>query len=193
MELREYKAALSAMLFAAGEPVGAGRLAAVLDIEQALVEKLLLTLDEELEPFGLTVLRLENKYQMATLPKWGAQVEALLDTRRNQPLSAAAMETLAVIAYNQPVSRGFVEQVRGVDSSSALQTLQSRGLVEEAGRLDLPGRPISYRTTDVFLRSFGLSGLANLPPVELDEEEDPAGENGPEAIFPPGQTTGEEG
>ena len=92
-----------------------------------------------------------------------------LDTRRNTPLSPAALEVLAIIAYNQPVSRSFIEQVRGVDSSSTVQTLLQKGLVEEAGRLDLPGRPISFRTTDVFLRTFGISSLAQLPPLHGDD------------------------
>lgn len=82
---------------------------------------------------------------------------------RNTPLSPAALEVLAIIAYNQPVSRSFIEQVRGVDSSSTVQTLVQKGLIEEAGRLDLPGRPVSFRTTDVFLRTFGIASLAELP------------------------------
>ena len=89
----------------------------------------------------------------------------LLDARRAVPLGPAAMETLTVIAYNQPVSRAFIAQVRGVDSSSSVSGLLEKGLIEEAGRLDLPGRPVSFRTTDTFLRVFGLSSLADLPPV----------------------------
>ena len=95
----------------------------------------------------------------------------VLDTRKAVPLGPAAMETLTVIAYNQPVSRAFIEQVRGVDSSSSVASLLDKGLIEEAGRLDLPGRPVSFRTTDVFLRTFGLSSLAELPPVHPQEEE----------------------
>lgn len=169
MELKQYKAALMAMLFASGEPVSADKLAAVLEIETSLVEKLLLAIEDELEELGIGILKLENEYQLATRPQYAAQVQAILDTRRTQPLSAAAMETLAIIAYNQPVSRSFAEQVRGVDSSSAVQTLQNRGLIEEAGRLDLPGRPISYRTTDGFLRAFNLTSLHELPPVARAE------------------------
>ena len=93
----------------------------------------------------------------------------LLDSRRAVPLGPAAMETLTVIAYNQPVSRAFIEQVRGVDSSSSVSGLLEKGLIEEAGRLDLPGRPVSFRTTDTFLRVFGLSSLADLPPVHQPE------------------------
>ena len=93
----------------------------------------------------------------------------MLDTRRGTPLSPAALEVLAVIAYNQPVSRSFIEQVRGVDSSSTVAKLLEKGLIEEAGRLNLPGHPISFRTTDVFLRTFGLQGLAQLPPLHGDD------------------------
>ena len=96
----------------------------------------------------------------------------LLDSRRAVPLGPAAMETLTVIAYNQPVSRAFIEQVRGVDSSSSVSGLLEKGLIEEAGRLDLPGRPVSFRTTDTFLRVFGLSSLADLPPVHSDAPAD---------------------
>ena len=94
----------------------------------------------------------------------------MLDTRRSVPLGPAAMETLTVIAYNQPVSRAFIEQVRGVDSSSSVSGLLEKGLIEEAGRLDLPGRPVAFRTTDVFLRCFGLSSLDDLPPIHSGEE-----------------------
>ena len=93
----------------------------------------------------------------------------VLDSRRAVPLGPAAMETLTVIAYNQPVSRAFIEQVRGVDSSSSVSGLLEKGLIEEAGRLDLPGRPVSFRTTDTFLRVFGLSSLEDLPPVHPTE------------------------
>ena len=161
-----------AMLFANGEPVSATRLAEALDIEIGVVEKLLQTIADELDDSGIRLLHLEKEYQLVTDETYAAYVQAILDTRRNQPLSPAAMETLAIIAYNQPVSRAFVEQVRGVDSSSAVQTLQTRGLIEEAGRLDLPGRPISFKTTDVFLRSFGLSALRELP--EINRETPPA-------------------
>ena len=99
---------------------------------------------------------------------------APLENRRAAPLSQAAMETLTVIAYNQPVSRAFIEQVRGVDSSSSVASLLEKGLIEEAGRLDLPGRPVSFRTTDHFLRVFGLSSLDGLPPIRTQEEKEGA-------------------
>ena len=121
------------------------------------------------EDSGLCLLHLNTRWQLATKTEWADCVRRVLDSRRAVPLGPAAMETLTVIAYNQPVSRAFIEQVRGVDSSSSVSGLLEKGLIEEAGRLDLPGRPVSFRTTDTFLRIFGLSSLADLPPVHQPE------------------------
>ena len=181
MDFKQYSAALEALLFASGEPVEPEKLAEALEIEPELVQKLLKNMKDDLEDSGrgLMLVCLGGRYQLTTKVQYAAPVKILLDKRRAAPLSPAALEVLAVIAYNQPVSRSFVEQVRGVDSSSVVQTLLQKNLVEEAGRLDLPGRPISYRTTDVFLRSFGLSSLSELPelheqaPDALSEEEAP--------------------
>lgn len=134
-------------------------------------------LDQERIP--LEVRRLEDSYQLCTRAEYAPVIRQALELRRNAPLSAAALEVLAIIAYNQPVTRGFVEQVRGVDSSSVVSSLVDKGLVEEAGRMDLPGRPIAYRTTAAFLRCFGLESLEGLPQVdsresETEEEEDEA-------------------
>lgn len=171
MDLKECKGAIEAMLFAHAEPVSAARIAEVLEVEQPTVERILQTLrDDYSQPErGLCLLQLEDAWQLATKNQFSGPVKKILDTRRNTPLSQAALEVLAIIAYNQPVSRGFVEQVRGVDSSSTVAKLLEKGLIEEAGRLDLPGRPVSFRTTDVFLRTFGLEGLAQLPPLHSDE------------------------
>ena len=171
MELKECKGAVEAMLFAHAEPVSAARLAQALDMDEPTVERVLLALQDEYDQpqRGRCLLRLEGQWQLATKNAHAEAVKKILDTRRNTPLSQAAVEVLAIIAYNQPVSRGFVEQVRGVDSSSTVTKLMEKGLVEEAGRLDLPGRPVSFRTTDVFLRTFGLESLAQLPPLHSDE------------------------
>lgn len=167
--------ALEAMLFAHGEPVALDKLADAMRCEpiqvQQLLEKLQRRYDEQTS--GLVLLNFEDRWQMATRPFYGEMVKRILDTRRNAPLSPAALEVLAVIAYNQPVSRSFIEQVRGVDSSSTVAKLMERGLIEEAGRLDLPGKPVAFRVTDTFLRVFGLNSLANLPPLH---EDSPAGE-----------------
>ncbi|WP_367926110.1 SMC-Scp complex subunit ScpB [uncultured Ruthenibacterium sp.] len=171
MELRQLKATVEAMLFACGDPVDSGRLAEVLELPVEDVERVLVCLADEYasQERGICLLSIENRWQLATKTEYAREIKLLLDNRRNTPLSPAALEVLAIIAYNQPVSRSFVEQVRGVDSSSTIQTLAQKGLVEEAGRLDLPGRPISFRTTDTFLRTFGLKSLTDLPPLHEDD------------------------
>ncbi len=165
MDINQYKGALEAMLFACGEPVGAARLAEVLDIETTVVVRLLNQMRDSYseQDRGVVLLQFEDRWQFATSTAYASFVTDILDRRRNVPLTQSALEILAVIAYNQPVSRSFVEQVRGVDSTSGISGLVNKGLIEEQGRLDLPGRPIAYGTTDVFLRTFGLSSLEELP------------------------------
>lgn len=181
MNEKQRLGALEAMLFAHGEPVELEKLADALHAEpiqtQVLLEKLQKQYDER--GSGMVLLNFEDRWQMATNPYYGEIVKRILDTRRNAPLSPAALEVLAVIAYNQPVSRSFIEQVRGVDSSSTVTKLLEKGLIEEAGRLDLPGKPVSFRVTDTFLRVFGLGSLADLPP--LHDEQPPAEEEQPES------------
>lgn len=170
--------ALEAMLFANGEPVEVGRLAEAMRLEPEQVEAMLRSLqaDYDARESGLMLLQFDGgRWQMATRPYYGEVVKRVLDTRHNAPLSPAALEVLAVIAYNQPVSRSFIEQVRGVDSSSTVSKLLERGLIEEAGRLDLPGKPVAFRVTDTFLRVFGLGSLADLPPLHEESEQEPAG------------------
>ena len=172
MELNHYKAALEAMLFAYAEPVSAAHLAEALELEQSVVEGLLHSIRDDLagDERGLVLLQLEDRWQLSTKTEYGGFIKKVLDQRRNTPLSPAALEVLAVIAYNQPVSRSFIEQVRGVDSSSTVQTLLQKCLIEEAGRLELPGRPVAFRTTDVFLRTFGIASLSELPPLHGDDD-----------------------
>ena len=167
-----------AVLFAVAEPISCARLAEIMEIPSedvpSVMERLSSWLDES--DAGICLLRFEDRYQLSTRPKYADYVVRALDNRRNSPLSQAAMEVLAIVAYNQPVSRAFIDEIRGVDSSSALSTLISKNPVEEAGRLDLPGRPISFVTTDNFLRCFDMQSLADLPPVHeesvlLSEEE----------------------
>ena len=164
---KEYTAAVEAILFAHGDAIGADKIAEALEISKDQTVAILEQLQKEYEKTdrGLCILPLGDKWQMATKTAAQEPVKRVLDNRRNTPLSQAALEVLAIIAYNQPVSRGFVEQVRGVDSSSTIAKLMEKGLVEEAGRLDLPGRPISLCTTEVFLRTFGLATLEQLPPL----------------------------
>lgn len=173
MDLKQLKAAVEAVLFAYAEPVSAPRLAEAVQAEAPLVEKVLWALRDELqkEEHGMQLIQLEGAWQLATKPQYATQIQIALDTKRNVPLTPAALEVLAIIAYNQPVSRSFIEQVRGVDSSSTVANLVQKGLIAEAGRLDLPGRPIAFSTTGVFLRTFGISSLAELPPLHVGQTE----------------------
>lgn len=164
---------LEAILFAAGEPLEIDKIAGVMEIDEDAVCKLYEQLNNEYDKraAGITVLRLKNKLQMCTRKEYFSYVRAALEIKRNAPLSQAAFEVLAVIAYNQPVTKSFIEQVRGVDCSGVVSSLCEKGLIEEQGRLDLPGRPLLYGTTDSFLRCFGMSSLGELPPIPRDENE----------------------
>ncbi len=173
MEIKEYKSAIEAVLFAHGDPIEAERLAEILELDVETVHRLAEDLMSEINTRagGITMLRLDDRYQLCTRKEYAAPIRRALDIRRNTPLSQAAMEVLAIIAYNQPVTKAFVEQVRGVDCSAVIQGLQQKNLIEEQGRLELPGRPLLYGTTPVFLRCFGISKLSELPPLPQKEEE----------------------
>ncbi len=167
MEIKEKLGAIEAILFASGEPIELYRLSEASGVETGSVPDIIRLLNERYSDngSGICIKKLDSSYQMCTNEKYSEQIRAALETKRSTPLSNAAMEALTIIAYNQPVSKGFVENVRGIDSSSVINNLVEKGLVEEAGRLDVPGKPIVYRTTSVFLRSFGLSSVADLPPL----------------------------
>lgn len=183
MDKKRYRAAVEAILFACAEPISAQQIAQAVGVDVFEIQQTLVTLKAEYsrQGRGICLLQLEDRWQMAARTEYLSMIQSVMATRKNTPLSPAALEVLAIIAYNQPVSRAFVEQVRGVDSSSTIQKLMQRGLVEEAGRLDLPGRPLSFRTTDVFLRTFGLSGLEELPPLHEHKAEMQA-ETSPEQV-----------
>ena len=167
MNQKQIRAAVEAMLFASGDPIGADKLAQAVQLPQLSVEAALEALRERYarEDSGLCLLHLNTRWQLATKTEWADCIRRLLDSRRAVPLGPAAMETLTVIAYNQPVSRAFIEQVRGVDCSGVIGSLMTKGLIEERGRLELPGRPLLYGTTVNFLRCFGLSSPEELPPL----------------------------
>lgn len=173
MEIKQYLAAVEAIVFASGEPVPLSRLALALELDEATTARIAddWVQDINTRGGGLTALKLDDRYQLCSSKDCAAYVRKAMDIRRNTPLSQAAMEVLAIIAYNQPVSRPFVEQVRGVDCSAVMQGLQQKGLIEERGRMDLPGRPLLYGTTSNFLRCFGLSSLEQLPPLPQKQED----------------------
>ena len=147
------------------------RIAQVLGVRTYAIEEIIDSLKEKyhLPNSGIHLLRLENSAQFCTNPAYAQPVRDVLDLKRNIPLSQAAMEVLAVVAYNQPVTKAFVEQVRGVDCSGVIGSLMQKELLEERGRLELPGRPLLYGTTENFLRCFQLSSLDELPPPPSDE------------------------
>lgn len=166
VDMNKLTGAIEAILFASGEPIAAARIAQALDIETSDVLKILTLLRDRYEApdSGLSLYRFPgDEYQLCTHERYAEPVKAALDIKRNTLLTPAALEALAIIAYNQPVTKAFVEQVRGVDSGSVVNTLVEKGLVEERGRLDVPGRPVSYGTTQQFLRVFSLSGIDELP------------------------------
>ncbi|MCQ2490235.1 MAG: SMC-Scp complex subunit ScpB [Ruminococcus sp.] len=168
MEIKEKLGAIEAILFASGEPVELYRLSQASGIDVGTLPQFIRLLNERYDDSGsgICIKKLDSSYQMCTREEFAPQIRSILETKKNTPLSNAAMEALTIIAYNQPVSKSFVENVRGVDSSSVVNNLVEKGLVEEAGRLDVPGKPIVYRTTPVFLRTFGLSSVDELPPVD---------------------------
>ena len=158
---------IEAILFAAGESVPAARLSLILGVgeEEVLAAAEELREKYEREQRGMRILRLDDRLQMCSAPEFAPYISKVLEQRKPPMLSQPALETLAVVAYFQPVTRAYVEQVRGVDSSYTVSALCERGLIEERGRLEVPGRPAIFRTTDVFLRTMGISSLAELPPL----------------------------
>ena len=173
MEIKQYQAAMEAVLFASGEPVSLARLAEVLELDEETALRLAEDLknDYNTRAGGLGIVRLDDRYQMVTRRDYADYIRKTMDIRRNTPLSQAAMEVLAIVAYNQPVTRAFIEQVRGVDCGAVVQGLAAKNLIEEKGRLELPGRPLRYGTTADFLRCFGVSSLSELPPLPQKEED----------------------
>lgn len=167
MKKEELISAFEAVLFAGGEPLSIERFAQVFEIEPEEVVETMEALEQKLKnnKSGLELVRMENTYQLATKTEYADYIKKAFDIKRRIPLSPAALEVLAVVAYNQPVTKSFIEQVRGVDCSGVVTTLIEKGLVEERGRLELPGKPLLYGTTKNFLRCFSLNDLTELPPL----------------------------
>ena len=163
----DISAALEAILFAAGESVPLARLSLVLDTDETELRRIAAVLAEryEQEGRGIRILRLDDRLQMCSDPDYAPYVIRTLEQRRPPMLSQSALETLAIVAYFQPVTRAYIDRVRGVDSSYTVGSLLERGLIEISGRLEAPGRPALFRTTDVFLRTMGVSELDQLPPL----------------------------
>ena len=168
MTLDQQIKSAEAIIFASSDGMTFSALMEILQADEKQLQYILDSLKEKYYPetSGIVLVQNSDIVSFTTNKEQSEIVHDALAIKKNSPLSNAAMETLAIIAYNQPVSRAFIEQVRGVDSSSSVQTLLARNLIEEAGRLDIPGKPISYRTTPVFLRSFSIEGLEQLPKIK---------------------------
>lgn len=179
MEAEEIRRGIEAILFAAGDPVGAERMALAMGLSVETVHQEVKVLQDEysFQRRGIRIIRMEEAYQMVSASEQSDLITRALETRKPPKLSASALETLTVIAYYQPTTKAFVEQIRGVDSSYTISALLNKKLIEEQGRLSVPGRPILYGTTPDFLRTFGLSSLEELPDVEL-----PQGRVSPEQV-----------
>ena len=186
MELNDLMRAIEAILFAAGERVEIGRLAQTLEVDPKDIVKATDTLADQLayDRRGIRILRLETGYQMVSSGEMADYITKALETRKPPKLSSSQLETLTIVAYYQPATNAMVEQIRGADSSYSVAALLNKKLIEEAGRLNVPGRPIQYKTTPDFLRTFGLSSLEELPPIDKiafgEPIELPEEEQGPE-------------
>ena len=168
MEQTELQRAIEAILFAAGERMEVARLAMTLETDEKDIVAAADALADTLafERRGIRILKLDKGYQMVSSGEMADYVTKALETRKPPKLSASQLETLTIIAYYQPATKAMVEQIRGVDSSYSVSALLNKKLIEEAGRLNVPGRPIQYKTTPDFLRTFSMSTLDELPPIE---------------------------
>lgn len=176
MEIDKLKAIIEAILFACGRPVKVKEIMANLELSEEDVELVLqsMKLDFETKNRGIEIIKVDNAYQLCTKKEYYEYVYPLLDNRAKPTLSNAAMETLSIIAYNPIITRAEIESIRGVNSDGTIYKLLEYNLIEEAGRLDLPGRPTTYKTTDEFLKMFGISSLEELPELpkyKIDENE----------------------
>ena len=173
LEMREVEAAIEGILFASGEPVHMERICVAMNMDRATVELVLQKLTDyyAYERRGMRLLKLEDSYQLCSAPEYGELIRKAFEVRRPAKLSQPALEVLTIIAYYQPTTRAYVDQIRGVDSSYTVGLLLDRHLIEECGRLQVPGRPRLYRTTQAFLRAFHLNSLDDLPEMSGLEED----------------------
>jgi segregation and condensation protein B len=164
--------AIEAILFASGEPVSSDKIIKAADTTPGEFEEAIKILKSRFAPetSGISLVKMNDEYQLCTNREYIDIVRNVLDLKKNTPLSNAALEVLSVVAYNEPVTKAFIEQIRGVDCSGTVSSLVEKGLLEERGRLDLPGKPLIYGVTDNFLRCFGISSLEELPDIPDDNE-----------------------
>ena len=181
MEKLELQRAIEAILFASGERVEVSRLSFALEVDENEIVAAADALCDELAfaRRGIRIVKLDKGYQMVSSGEMAEYVTKALETRKPPKLSSSQLEALTIVAYYQPATKAMVEQIRGVDSAYSISALMNKKLIEEAGRLNVPGRPIQYRTTPDFLRTFGLSSLEELPPIEKVNFGEPIAEEAP--------------
>ncbi len=173
MQLDDKISIIEAVLFASGESVEFDTLVEAADVELATMHKLVGVLNDRYSEnhSALEILKLDTCYQLATRKEFAGIIRSAMETKRSATLSPAAMEALTIIAYNQPVTRGFIDEIRGVDTSGVVSSLLEKELIEEAGRLDVPGRPVLFKTTNNFLRCFKLTSIEDLPPLPTNNSQ----------------------
>lgn len=188
--MSKLKYAVEGILFAAGEPVKSAQLAAALETDIKKIEKAVEELKDEYNESrrGFAIIDIDEGYQICSRPEYYTYIQVILGEQRRQALSNAAMETLAIIAYKQPVTKSSVEYIRGINSDGSVNRLLERGLIEEKGRLNAPGRPILYGTTVNFLRCFGLKSLSELPEINLSKVTEGVDDVKPEDVMPVEET-----
>lgn len=172
MEIKEIEAIIEGVLFAAGDAITIDRLSAIVEVDKNTLRSIINRMMDNyhFERRGLQIIQLDNSYQLCTRPEYYEYIQKLVEPKQPQGLSSAALETLSIIAYNQPVTKSNIDHIRGVNSDGALNRLIERELVEEKGRMDAPGKPILYGTTQAFLRCFGLRSLEDLPEIIMYDE-----------------------
>ena len=170
-KMMKLKASLEGVLFVAPVAVTLSQLATALDITEREVEKVLSQLEDDYQDRGLRIQRHAGRIQLTTAPETGEAVERFLGLEISTYLSQAALEALSIVAYEQPVTRPLVDSIRGVNSDGVMKSLLHKGLIQDIGRADGPGRPILYATTPEFLQQFGLNTLQEMPPLEMDDEQ----------------------
>ncbi len=172
MEIREVKAALECLFFISGNPVALNDLSVVFDIDKTTLKRIINQMIDEYEcdDRGLRIIEIDGSYQFSTKPEYYIYIEKLLKPKARTGLSQASLETLSIIAYKQPVTRAYIDSIRGVKSDGCIYRLLDKDLIREIGRLESPGRPILYGTTENFLRLFGLITLMDLPEIANVEE-----------------------
>ncbi len=168
MDIRELKSIIESLLFTWGDPLDIRDIASIVEVKEELLSEVMQEMMDEFDynMRGIKIIKVNDTYQFGTRPENFEWIKKLSNPKTSKNLSNAALETLSIIAYRQPIIKSDIEAIRGVRCDKAIETLMERGLIEEVGRLEKVGRPILYGTTDVFLRSFGLESLENLPPLK---------------------------